>query len=423
MDDIKLNEEQKQALDIMESGETIFITGAGGTGKSFLIKYYFEKYKSEKHICMTSMTGCSAVLLGGITLHSALGIKLGNGSVDDLVKRIRNSRFKVKVIQSLSVLIIDELSMCDPDLFDKLEEVIRIIRHSEMWFGGIQLILSGDFLQLPCVKKDKFCFEAKNWKKVKNIVYLTEIIRQSDAKFQKILNKIRVGNIDDKVKETLNKRVGKKLKNDYGIEPTILYPLNVQVNRLNQERLEKELKEHEERFEYDLTYKIQHPSITKDVVDIMKKNLIIDDKIILTLNCQVMLLQNLDLERELCNGSRGVITGFVDKLPVVRFLNGVELLIKVGSWDIEDGRGKKLVTFHQIPLKLAYAISIHKSQGQTLDYVSVNLDNVFEFAQGYVALARVKNLQGLSIESIDYDKIIAHPKAIEYYKKLNEEAE
>lgn len=416
-----LSTKQKNAYDLILKGFNVFLTGPGGTGKTEFIKLFCKEFNKFKKIGTTSTTGTSAILINGTTLHSYLGIKLGKDSADSLYLKIINSSFTLKRWVDLEILIIDEISMLDPILFDKLELLARKIRKNEKPFGGIQLILTGDFLQLPCVNSDKFCFEAKSWNKcIDEVVYLTQIFRQSDNIFQTCLNEIRIGELSENTINILNSRKGIKLQNEYGIVPTKLYSLNKDVDNENQKQLNKLLFKNEnlEFFEFELDYKLLKPSF-KFVEEKIDKLSLISRKLELCIGAQVMLLVNLDLSNNLANGSRGIIIDFdkEDNYPIVKFLSGYEIKIEPYTWIIEEN-GTKLLNVTQLPLKVSFAISIHKSQGISLDFAEIDLGNIFEYGQAYVALSRIRNLEGLSIKKLDMSKIIAHPKALEFYNSL-----
>uniref|UniRef100_A0A6C0EM76 AAA+ ATPase domain-containing protein n=1 Tax=viral metagenome TaxID=1070528 RepID=A0A6C0EM76_9ZZZZ len=428
-EDVKLTKKQNEAFSLITAGKNVFITGPSGTGKSLVIKLFRKLYGREKTIAITSTTGISALLLGGTTLHSYLGIGLGTGSVEALTAKILKIPYLRERWKRLDVLIIDEISMLSPELFDKIEAIGRAVRSKgrllakdeQKPFGGIQLVLSGDFLQLPVVKSDDFCFEAESWNKcVDHTVYLSKIIRQEDKEFQTVLNDLRYGNVTKRAKKLLMTRVGVELKNDLGIKPTVIHTTNAAVDEINEEELDKlvEADPELEFFQYNMEiYLYEFVKNREYVIDKYRKSCIAPDVLQLCVGAQVMLLCNLDLDAGLANGSRGVITNFIEERPVVRFLNGLERVIDYNVWEVEQD-DKKLMKMTQIPLKVAYAITTHKSQGCTLDYAEVDLSNVFTWGIVYVALSRVKTLQGLSILSIDFESVQAHPKAIEFYKKL-----
>lgn len=416
-DSLQLTKKQKEGYMKMINGRNVFLTGFAGTGKTRLIKLFYEKYKKSKKIGLTSTTGTSALLIGGSTLHSFTGIKLGKGDADTLAMNIMMTSYLKKRWQSLDVLIIDEISMLSPDLFDKLEYIARTVRATDAPFGGIQLILTGDFLQLPCVDSDLFCFQAQTWNRcVTDIVYLTEIVRQDDKKFRSALSKIRLGEVDDDVKKILESRVGVELENDLGIKPTVLYPLKRNVEQINNEELDK--LGDVEFYSYRMKFIINHDVKNKQsVIDKFRKSMIAQEELDLAIGAQVMLLCNLDLKAGLANGSRGVVTGFENDMPIVLFLNGVTKVIGYYDWIVEEGFNP-IMKARQIPLNIAYALTIHKVQGATLDYATIDLMNIFEYGQAYVALSRVTDLNGLSILGINWSAIQAHPEAVKYYKSI-----
>lgn len=417
---LKLSEKQKDALNKVIKGYNVFLTGAGGVGKSLIVKLFYDEYKDCKSIGITSTTGTSAILIGGTTLHSFLGIGLGKDSAESLYLKIKKKAYMFKRWRDLDTLIIDEISMLSPHLFDKLELLARKLRYNELPFGGIQLILTGDFLQLPCIETDEFCFEAKSWDKcIKYSIYLTEIFRQEDSLFQTCLNEVRIGKLSKKSVDVLKSRVNKDLFNSSGILPTKIYSLNIDVDKENEKELNKLSFKNEdlEFFEYELEVNLLKKNL-KFVDEKIKKNCIAPQNLQLCIGAQVMLLYNIDLESGLANGSRGIITKFEDNLPIVKFINGVECAIDYQEWIIEEN-GEKIISITQIPLKVAYAITVHKSQGLTIDFAELDLSDIFEYGQAYVALSRVKNLEGLSIKNLNIKKIIANKKAVQYYENLS----
>lgn len=416
-----MNDLQLKAYSLIESRKNIFITGPGGTGKTFLIKEYYKKYRNFRNIGITSTTGVSAILIGGTTIHSYLGLGIGEDSLDHLYQKVKRNSKANRNWKTVDTLVIDEVSMLRPELFDKLEKLARLIRKNDLPFGGIHLVLTGDFLQLPSIKsgdeEKDFVFEAECWDKViKEIVNLQNIIRQSDNSYISVLNKIRYGNIDEEVKNVLNSRIGKKLENNFNIEPTKLYCKNFNVDRINNSELNKLIDESGEVYQYDISFEF-NKDISFETVQKYKKNINIPESLQLTKGCQVMLTINLDFERELVNGSRGIIIDFEDDFPVIQFFNGIKTVIEYKKIEITENN-KPIMNYTYLPLKLAWAISIHKCQGSTLDLVELDLSDIFEYGQAYVALSRAKSLEGLSIKKINYDYIQSHPKAIEFYNNI-----
>lgn len=348
------------------------------THNTALIKMFIKVYKQNKIMGVTSTTGISAILFGGVTLHSFLGIGLGQGSVESIVSKLYKRPHIRKRWCDLEILIIDEISMLSPDLFDKLENVARRLRRNEQPFGGIQLILSGDFCQLPCINSDDFCFESKSWEKcVDHTVYLTDIMRQSDIEFQECLNNIRIGLLPKKTRKLLNSRVGVQLKNEFGIKPTKLFSTNYSVDYINNKELDYLSETNPDFYEYNMEIYVYPNTKDKDqVIEKYKKNCNAIETLQLCIGAQVMLLWNIDAEGGLVNGSRGVITSFVGDIPMVKFLNGRELLIDYNIWEHEE-QDKKILRIIQIPLKLAYALTIHKCVNEnTLIYTETGIKRI-----------------------------------------------
>ena len=441
---MELSKEQQIAFDKYKNNDNIFISGPGGTGKTALIKKIYEHaILNEKNIQVCALTGCAALLLNckAKTLHSWSGIGLGNGSFEDNLKKITSNSFKKKVWKDIEILIVDEVSMLSLKLFNMLNMIGKHIRKNyEQSFGGIQLIFSGDFYQLPPVpnKNDnsniEFCFESSEWLNTFDIndhINLVKIFRQSDETFSNILNEIRVGKIKRSTNDLLLKHVGRKIDDNLIVKPVKLYPLRSTVDYINNYEmnlLESESKDYKLKYVYDtciLTEKEKQirakfsENEIKFELDQIASNLNCDKTITLKIGSQVMCIVNKEITSDivLCNGSQGVITN-IDKfgLPIVKFNNGYEITMLPHIWQSENIPG---IGVAQIPLILSWALTIHKSQGATLDTAEIDIgSNIFECGQTYVALSRVKSLEGLYLDSFDYKRIKVNNKVREFYKKL-----
>ena len=421
----ELTEKQIEALECMKSGKNVFLTGPAGTGKSYLLKYFifwFElnKMTQSSKIFITSTTGLSAILINGMTINRYAGFGIADKDVDYYYKRILKIPSLRKRWYDTKVLIIDEISMMDAETFDKLETLARKIKKSIKPFGGIQLILSGDFLQLKPVKSDNFCFEAFSWNTIDKTFYFNEILRQTDNDLQDTLNKIRIGIVDNDVKELLDACLNKELNISNNITPTLLFPKKDMVVNYNITELNKLVNNGNISNKYTAKYLLNNKPLTEQIYkDLVDSQFQVDDIITIALHSQVMLIVNIP-ENNLANGSTGIVIDFTKdsfSYPVVLFSNGVTLILKPHDFAIEEG--SNTVIKQQVPLMLSWAITIHKAQGMTLDYIRTDIgSNIFEYGQAYVVLSRIKDIKGLSLINIDYSKIKAHPKVLEYYNKL-----
>jgi len=425
--DPQLSDSQNEAFQYYKLGKNLFITGQAGTGKSFLIKKIIKDCKSiKKEFGVAALTGSAACLINGKTIHSWSYLGHGDKSADYYIDKILK-KFPIKMrYWKTKLLIIDEISMMDIEFFELLDEVCRGVRGNQKPFGGIQVILIGDFYQLPPVLKDKekqFCFESEIWENSIDVhILLKEIQRQKDTEFQKILQEVRDGNVSQLSIETLIECKFKKLDELCGIIPTKLYSTRKSVDALNQKEFDK--LNVDEILDYDVETILLGTKVNKMTSDEIKyleqqidKDYPYEQTLSLCIGCQVMLLVNKDVENGLVNGSRGVIIGFEEDRPKVRFMNGMEEVIDYYEWEYEVNALNKILR-KQIPLKLAWAITVHKSQGCTLDCVEIDIGkSIFEYGQSYVALSRVKSLEGLFIKDLDIDKIKSHPKVIKFYQE------
>jgi len=380
---------------------------------------------------VTASTGAAAVLINGITLHRWAGIGLGKRSAEQLAREINTFPKRKQARENwhdTQVLIVDEISMLDGELFDKLDLVGRLVRgHYRMDrrclpFGGLQLVLCGDFAQLPPVKAvGGFCFQSKCWNKVIkpfNRIELVEVIRQSEGHFRKALGEIRMGEVSKETQDLLRSRVDAKVGTEL-IKPTILLSHREGVKRKNEEELAKiqapvkEFKAHDRIFPSPKG----GPKVEREMIDRANKNLQPREVVRLKVGAQVMLICN--ISNNLVNGSRGVVTGYQQGWPIVEFLNGERIVATPHRWKVKVS-DKTYMEREQVPLILAYAVTIHKSQGATLDCVEIDISRCFEHGQAYVALSRVRTLEGLSIRGNDMSRITAHPLVKTFYNQLRE---
>jgi ATP-dependent DNA helicase PIF1 len=438
---MELSKEQQLAFDKYIKGDNIFITGPGGSGKSALIRKIKENCKKEIQVC--ALTGCAAVLLNckAKTLHSWSGIGLGNGTIEQNIKKILGSRYKRETWKDTDVLIVDEVSMLSLKLFDMLNEIGKSVRKNPKPFGGIQLIFSGDFYQLPPVgNKDepdtmRFCFESNNWVSIFSPdcqIQLIKIFRQTDEIYSTILNQIREGRIKKKSNDLLEKYVGREPEENLIVEPTKLFPTKNKVEYINNSKmcaLNSEENEYAVKHVFDVEMTNEEKRMRlqyskEDIqteLDYLTGNLICDKNIKLKVGAQVMCIINIPLstnDEMICNGSQGIVIRFcsTSNLPIVKYNNGIEMVMGRHIWVSENIPG---VGVSQVPLILAWALTIHKSQGATLDTAEIDVGSgIFECGQTYVALSRVKSLNGLYLTSFDARRIKINRKVKEYYEAL-----
>jgi len=472
MDVNELSPEQKRAFQKFVAGKNIFVTGPGGTGKSRLIKHLVEhSISTGKHIDICAMTGCAAILLqcNAKTIHSWSGIKLAKGDTNSIISKVTKSQTYVSAWKKARILVLDEVSMLSKKIFELLDEIARRVRRNSLPFGGIQVVFAGDFFQLPPIGTDGdpdselFCFETPLWNSVfkpENIIELTTMFRQKDPLYIDILSQIRRGYLEEDKRELLKQYVGRKYdpSENSGCYLTKLFAIRSKTDYVNNNMF-SQLKEKEYVYEVSVkkdcyTYLDSTKPIESAVLrscsqmtakeveyetDAMINSMPCSQVVRLKKGAAVMCTVNIDMERGICNGSQGIILDMVEMpiaqknngsggggggggsggtahYPVVKFANGLVMTIQPHFWQSEN---IPTICVGQIPLCLAWALTIHKMQGATLSMAEIDIGySIFEYGQSYVALSRIQALEGLYLTSFDPNKIKANPKVIQFYRNI-----
>lgn len=408
--------QQETALRILESGRNVFLTGAPGAGKTYTLNQFISDADDDgKTIAITASTGIAATHLDGRTLQSWSGLGINDSLTDAIMARIR--RWRATRIRETQILVIDEISMLDARTFDLVERVCRRIRHDDRPFGGMQVVMSGDFYQLPPVADSKekrlvaptdeyetdtrryllagldpngFITESFAWKAMQpTVCYLTEQHRQENGPLLRTLIHIREGHVDADDRYDIQRRVG--LKPDPDVHAVHMFPVNAQADRVNTAKL-AEITAEPHRYE-------AMPSGDKKYAQRIMQNMLAPQHLVLKEGATVMAVKN-DPDRRYVNGSIGVIEGFVDGYPAVRFSDGETVVMRPDVWEMKDGE-YVLASVSQVPLRCAWAITIHKSQGMSLENAVMDLSRTFAPGMGYVALSRVESFDGLYLQGIN----------------------
>lgn len=454
LDITELSPEQKQAYRKFVKGENLFITGPGGTGKTHLIKHLIEFSTSiKKDIPVCAMTGCAAVLLecNARTLHSWSGIKLAKGDSSAVITSVLRNKHTVRRWQKAKGLILDEVSMLSKKIFEIIEKLARAIKKDTRPFGGMQIVFTGDFFQLPPVgtsgeeDTSQFCFESSKWNTVfksENHIELKTMFRQTDPVYISILHQIRRGYLDEDKQAILEKYIKRKFDSETtnGCVPTKLFPLRSKTDyvntmmfkRLNEkEYVSEAIRKTDCTTQMDSTKPLSFETIrkcrdlseneTKYELDLLMNSIPSAQVLRLKKGAAVMCTVNLDMDNSICNGSQGVITDIKELadgsiLPIVKFANGVEKTIQPHHWQSEE---YPCLAISQYPLCLAWALTIHKIQGATLNMAEMDIgQSIFEYGQSYVALSRIRSLDGLYLSAFNSKKIGANPKVSEFYNTI-----
>ena len=446
------SDEQRKAFQVVDSGQNLFLTGAGGTGKSRCLNFIVDTaiqrngWSGGMEIVVCSTTGCSAVLLSSTiekctvkTIHSWSGTRLCKGENEKIIDGVMKNRLALKAWKQVKLLIIDEVSMLSKKMMYILDETGKRIRRNNRPFGGIQVVFVGDFYQLPPVgdfddpESSAFCFTYENWDHVfpiENHVQLTRIYRQKDKVFQRILTEVRIGALSDECRDILQTYVGRTVNPELGIIPMKILPTRNQVDFVNRSQYEKVVGE-EIIYSHVLSkiHAIQGKlfgALSKTAQDFeiiaFTKSVPAEDEIKFKVGVPVMCLINLDMDQGISNGSMGVIVDFKGNLlnternPVVRFTNGIVRLIMPHVWIHPE---YPLLSISQLPLCLAYSSTIHKLQGSTLDMAEMNLGmGIFAEGQTYVGLSRVRSLDGLYLSAFHPKRIRVNDSVREFYSRF-----
>lgn len=417
---------QETALKLLKAGENVFLTGSAGAGKTYTLNQYINYLKARKvPVAITASTGIAATHMNGMTIHTWAGIGIKDFLSDADLKNMKERKYLKEHLENAQVLIIDEISMLHAKQLNLVNQVLKYFKDSDDAFGGIQVIVAGDFFQLPPVGKndernrDKFCFMSDAWVEAKfRVCYLTEQHRQGDDYLNDILNAIRAQSIDHQHIQALEHT----RHQDIGDTFTRIYTHNMDVDNINFKHL-NEIETESKQFDAVCDG-------NEKLIETLKSSVRAPEILNLKKHAKVMFVKN-NFDMGYINGSLGEVIGFEEDddhgiLPKVKLTDGTVLLVEPETWSVDNDAGKTIASFQQIPLRLAWAITIHKSQGMTLEAAEINLSHTFEKGQGYVALSRLKSLSGLRLlgfnsQALELDSLAI--KADRRFQELSEEAE
>ena len=405
----------------MKAGKNIFLTGSAGAGKTYTLNQYIRYLRARKIlVAVTASTGIASTHINGMTIHAWSGLGLKKSLTKNDLNAISEKKHIKEHLEKTKVLIIDEISMLHRNQLDAINDILQFIRNNKAPFGGLQVIFCGDFFQLPPVgeaeesNRDKFAFMSDAWVKAAPVIcYLTEQHRQKGDNLDKILNEIRRGAVDENSMQLL--RLASK--NILADVPR-LYTHNMDVERINAREMEKL----EGRAMFFSAEKKGNPKL----LEMLMSNVRTDEQLHLKIGAKVMFIKN-NFDKGYINGSLGTVVEFTpEATPVVALKDGKRIFCEKEKWAIEDEKGNALASFEQYPLRAAWAITIHKSQGMTLDAAEIDLSSTFEKGQGYVAISRVRSLEGLFLKgfntlALELDALAM--KADQRFRELSDDAE
>lgn len=412
---------QNEAFKILSSGHNVLLTGAAGSGKTFLLNRYINSLKEQGiAVAVTVSTGIAATHLNGRTIHSWSGIGIKDSLTRSDLNNISRKAYLRKQFENTEVLVIDEVSMLSAHHLDMINSVCQTMKRNILPFGGMQVILSGDFFQLPPINRGneevKFIKQAEIWPEMDiRVCYLTEQHRQGDDELVSLLTNLRSNSLDEKGLAILKSKMTDNITENISAKVTKLFTHNADVDRIN--KLELDKIQAEER-----SYQMSSEG-EKNLVAVLEKHCLAPKYLSLKTGALVMFVKNKFVNEAAVyvNGSIGLVIGFnYNGFPRVRLHNGRIIDVMPDSWRISDNDDEEniLAQINQLPLRLAWAITVHKSQGMTLDEAVIDLGQSFSYGMGYVALSRLKSLKGLHLLGLNEMACQVDPKVLEYDKEL-----
>ncbi|MEJ0054075.1 MAG: AAA family ATPase [bacterium] len=399
---------QGEALNILKTGANVFLTGEPGSGKTHTVNEYVAWLRSHDiEPAITASTGIAATHIQGMTIHSWSGIGIAESLSEADLDRIASKEHVARRIAKTHVLIIDEVSMLSGEVLRMADRVCREVRRRPEPFGGLQVVLVGDFFQLPPVtrggKEVSFAFDSPSWRELNPIIcYLTEQHRQDDAKFTAVLSAIRAGDWDQSHVSAITSR--ETDGDELGDETPRLFTHNADVDRINGDKLAG-IKGNAKTYEME-------SSGSPVLIEALKRGCLSPETLTLKEGAIVMCTKN-NQAAGYVNGTLGTVIGFstgwgASASPIIETKDGRELTIEPADWAVEEN-GKVRAKVTQVPLRLAWAITVHKSQGMSMDSAAMDLSRAFEYGQGYVALSRVRSLDGLHLLGWSEEALRVHP--------------
>jgi ATP-dependent exoDNAse (exonuclease V) alpha subunit len=427
---------QDRALSILKTGANVFLTGEPGAGKTYTINAFVQYMRDAGvEVAITASTGIAATHIGGMTIHSWSGIGIKSMLTKYDLDRLASNEYVVKRISRAKILVIDEVSMLSHAMLSMVDAVIREVKQSDEPFGGMQVILVGDFFQLPPVVRQEnregdsqelfdednrpplFAYESPAWKRLSPVIcYLTEQHRQDDEAFFGLLNAIRTDSFTVDHLEFLDER--KKLSLNVPSDIPKLFSHNADVDMINTRMLNT--------LTTDQKVYTMASHGKEALVAMLQKGCLSPVQLVLKIGAEVMFTKN-NPKDGFANGTLGIVVGFEKEsgVPIVKTRNGKEIKVHPMEWALEEN-GKVKAEISQIPLRHAWAITVHKSQGMSMDAAVLDLSQVFEYGQGYVALSRVRRLSGLYIQGWNPMAFKVHPSILEVdgeFRDLSVDAE